>query len=62
VLDEVNVQKDPALADLRAGNFAGTSLLLKGHWMDVKERGGSLQIERVHRNAFDMRCDCYLPR
>jgi hypothetical protein len=48
VFDEVNVDKDPAPADLRAGNLSGASLLLQRHRMDVQEGSGSLQIERVH--------------
>jgi len=48
VLNEVNVDEHPALADLRAGYFPGASLFLQGHRMDVQERGGGLQIERVH--------------
>jgi len=49
VLDQVNIHKDPALADLRARNFADASFLLERHRMDVQECGGGLQIERVHR-------------
>jgi len=48
VLDEVNVDEHPALADLGAGDLAGTGLLLQRHRMDVQERCGGLQIERVH--------------
>jgi len=35
VLDEVNVDEYPTLADLRARNLAGARLLLQRHWMDV---------------------------
>jgi hypothetical protein len=48
VLDEVNIDEHPALADLGAGNLAGAGLLLQRHRMDVQERCGGLQIERVH--------------
>jgi len=48
VFDQVNVHEHPAFADLRAGYFPGASLFLQGHRMDVQERGGGLQIERVH--------------
>jgi hypothetical protein len=42
VLDEVNVDEHPALADLRARYFAGASLLLQRHRMDMQERCGSV--------------------
>jgi hypothetical protein len=48
VFDQVNVDEYPAFADLGAGNLTRTGFLLQGHWMDVQERGGGLQIERVH--------------
>jgi len=48
VLDEVNVDEHPAFADLRAGNLSSARLFLQRHRMDVQERGGGLQIERVH--------------
>jgi hypothetical protein len=48
VFDEVNVYEDPALADLRAGDLAGASLLLQRQWMDVQEGGRCLPIERIH--------------
>jgi hypothetical protein len=48
VFDEVNVDEHPALADLGAGDLAGAGLLLQRHRMDVQERCGGLQIERVH--------------
>jgi hypothetical protein len=48
VLDEVNVDEHPALADLGAGNLAGAGLLLQRHRMKVQKRGSGLQIERVH--------------
>jgi hypothetical protein len=51
VLDEVNVDEHPALADLGAGNLAGAGLLLQRHRMNVQERCGGLQIERVHARA-----------
>jgi hypothetical protein len=50
VFDEVNVEEDPALADLGTRNLAGARLLLQRDRMDVEERGGGLQIERVHRS------------
>jgi hypothetical protein len=48
VLDQVNVYEHPTLADLRAGYFPGARLLLQRYRMDVQERCGGLQIERVH--------------
>jgi hypothetical protein len=48
VLDEVNVDEHPALADLGAGYFSRAGLLLQRHRMNVQERCGGLQIERVH--------------
>jgi len=42
VLDEVNVHEHPALADLRARNLAGASLLLQRHRMDVKKCGSGM--------------------
>ena len=48
MFDEVNIQEHPAFADLRAGYFAGAGFLLQRYRMDVQERGGGLQIERVH--------------
>ena len=62
MFDEVNVDEDPALADLRTGNLAGAGLLLQRHRMDVQERCGGLQIERVHtRLVSDVCCDETLP-
>jgi hypothetical protein len=51
VLDQVNVDKYPALADLGAGNLSRAGLLLQRYRMDVQERGGGLQIERVHARS-----------
>jgi len=48
VFDQVNVDEHPALADLGAWNLASAGLLLQRHRMDVQERCGGLQIERVH--------------
>jgi hypothetical protein len=48
VLDEVNVHEHPALADLRARNLAGARLPLQRYRMNMQERCGSLQVERVH--------------
>jgi hypothetical protein len=48
VLDQVNVEEHPALADLGARNLAGASFLLQRHRVNVQERGGGLEIERVH--------------
>jgi hypothetical protein len=42
VLDEVNVDEHPALADLRARDLAGAGLLLQRHRMDVQERCGGV--------------------
>jgi hypothetical protein len=48
VLDQVNVDEHPALADLRTGNLAGAGFLLQRHRVNVQKRGSGLQIERVH--------------
>ena len=48
MLNEVNVDEHPALANLGAGNLAGAGLLLQCHRMDMQEHCGGLQIERVH--------------
>jgi hypothetical protein len=48
VFDQVNVHEHPALADLGAGDFPDTRLLLERHRMNMEERGSGLQIERVH--------------
>ena len=56
MFDEVNVDEHPALADLCAGDLAGTGLLLQRHGMDVQERGGGLEIEGVHRDTFGACC------
>jgi len=48
VLDEVNVDEHPALADLRTRDLASAGLLLQRHRMDMQERCGGLQIEGVH--------------
>ena len=52
MLDQVNVDKHPALADLGARNLSGARLLLQRYRMDVQERGGGLQIERVHARPY----------
>jgi hypothetical protein len=57
VLDQVNVDEHPALADLGAGYFAGASLFLQGHRVNVQECGSGLQIERVHANAMGVCCE-----
>ena len=48
MLDEVNVDEDPAFADLGAGDLTDTCLFLQRHGMDVQERCSGLQIERIH--------------
>ena len=48
MFDEVNVDEDPALADLGTRDLACTRLLLQRDWMDMQERCSGLQIERVH--------------
>jgi hypothetical protein len=48
VFNKVNVYEYPALADLGTGYFPGAGFFLQRHRMDVQERGGGLQIERVH--------------
>jgi hypothetical protein len=48
VLNEVNVHEHPALADLGAWDLSGAGFLLQRHRMNMQERGGGLQIERVH--------------
>jgi hypothetical protein len=40
VLDEVNVDEHPALADLGAWDLSCPSLLLQRDWMDMQKRGG----------------------
>jgi hypothetical protein len=60
VFDEVNVDEHPALADLGAGDFTGAGLLLQRHRMDVQERGGGLQIERVHARIL-LACVAFRP-
>jgi hypothetical protein len=57
VLDQVNVDEHPALADLRTWNFASARFLLQRYRMNVQERGGGLQIERVHANAMGVCCE-----
>jgi hypothetical protein len=42
VLDEVNVDEHPALADLGAGNLAGAGLLLQRHRVNVQECCGGV--------------------
>ena len=51
MFDEVNVDEDPALANLRAGYFARARLFLKRDRVDVEEGGGRLQIEGVHNGT-----------
>jgi hypothetical protein len=48
VFDEVNVDEDPALADLGTRDLACTRLLLQRDWMDMQERGSGPQIEGIH--------------
>ena len=48
MIDKVNVDKDPAFADLGARDFSAARLLLERHRMNVQQRGGSLQIEGIH--------------
>jgi hypothetical protein len=48
VFNEVNVDEHPAFADLGARYFAGASLLLQRHRMDVQKGGRGFEIERVH--------------
>ena len=48
MIDKVNVDKDPAFADLGARDLSAASLLLERHWMNVQQRGGRLQIESIH--------------
>jgi hypothetical protein len=48
MIDKVNVDKDPALTDLRARYLARARFFLQRYRMNVKERGGRLQIEGVH--------------
>jgi hypothetical protein len=42
VLEEVNVDEYPALADLGTWDLAGACLLLQRHRMDMQERGGGV--------------------
>lgn len=48
MIDKVNVNKDPALADLGARNLAAASLLLQRHRMNVQKRSGRLEIQSIH--------------
>ena len=48
MFDQVNVDENPAPANLGAGDLASASLLLQRHWMDMQEGGRSLQIEGIH--------------
>jgi hypothetical protein len=48
VFDQVNVDEDPALADLGTRDLASASLLLQRHRMDMEEGGRCLQIEGNH--------------
>jgi hypothetical protein len=49
VLEQVNFDEDPALADLGPRNLAAPRLVLKRHGVDLEQPGGLLQGERVHR-------------
>lgn len=51
MIDKVNVDKDPAFADLRARNLARSRLFLQGHGVDAQERGGFVKIEGLHRRV-----------
>ena len=48
MLDQVNVEKDPALADLGTGDFTRTGFILQRDRMNLQELGGLEQGERVH--------------
>jgi hypothetical protein len=49
VFDEVNVDEDPALADLRTRDFACACLFLQRDSMNPQEFGGFDQRECPHR-------------
>lgn len=48
VLDQVNFQKDPTLADLRPRDFAGPCFLLQRDRVNQEIGGSFLQGERSH--------------
>ena len=52
MFDEVNVDENPALADLGAGDLAGAGLLLQRHGMDVQEGSGGSEVQRVHGKGY----------
>ena len=51
MIDKVNVDEDPTLANLGARYFARASLFLKRYRVDVEEGGSGLQIEGVHNET-----------
>jgi hypothetical protein len=53
VFNQVNVDEDPALADLGTRDLAGTCLLLQRHRVHMEEGGRCLQIEGIHSGAID---------
>jgi hypothetical protein len=48
VFDQVNVDENPALADLGTRDLTCTRLLLQRDGMDMQECGRCLQIEGIH--------------
>ena len=51
MFDEVNVDEDPALADLGARDLAGAGLLLQRNGVDVQEGSSGFEVQRVHRKG-----------
>jgi hypothetical protein len=51
VFNQVNVDENPAFADLGAWDLAGTCLFLQRDRMDMQEGGRGLQIEGIHSGA-----------
>jgi hypothetical protein len=49
VIDQVNVEKHPALTEFRAGDEACLGALGQRGWVQLQERCGFLQGQRAHR-------------
>jgi len=47
VFEQVNLDKDPTLADLRARDFSGAGFLLQRDGVDIEQTGRRLQGERI---------------
>ncbi|MFP6557363.1 hypothetical protein WJ542_03330 [Paraburkholderia sp. B3] len=55
MFDQVNFEKNPALADLGTRNRPGFRLFQQRDWMNLQELGGLLQGERLHASTPDFR-------